>query len=84
MINDKIKINELPLIDNIQSDTLLVTQLNEEPTAAITLQTLFNWLQNNGLLNSNYLINSENIKINKDAVNSTASLTLNIKNWEKR
>lgn len=83
MINDKIKINELPLIDNIQSDTLLVTQLNEEPTSAITLQTLFNWLQNNGLLSSNYLINSENIKINKDAVNSTASLTLNIKNWEK-
>ena len=78
MTNDKIKIDELPLIDNIQSNNLLVTQLNKEPTGAITLQALFNWLSNNGLINSNYFSNSENIQVNKDAVNNTASLSLNI------
>lgn len=81
MSNDKIKINELPLTDIVNLNNLLVTQFENNNTNAITLQTLFNWLSNNGLINSNYFNNSQNIKIVKDVVNNTASLTINLEEW---
>lgn len=81
-MSDKIRISELPRIDNLNKDNLFVTQLNQEETSAITLKTLLSWLSNNGLIDFNSFTNSENIVINKDAVNNTASFKLKIENWQ--